>query len=269
MAYSKAANRAGVAHEAKVDSAITACREDDARSTSASSMHGDGGSDIHAISSDEEHDTAMNQSEVMQHRNMLANAPWRREEQQQRQKQKQKQCVVNLCKVGQPCAPPGLPLPATAVGGKAAFAALQAPAFRPPPGLPPPDLRPPPGFVELPPGLPLPEVRPITGAENHNSEGAPVIFKYTAQAFRRELAKIMRELRLHKKIGFVSGPGADLWCSTGASSSRICRHLDAFCRRVTWTCSADLHGLCGWSHQGFRKIGVHRRFADVLRRSVP
>jgi len=208
MTHSKAAaNRAGIAHQTKAGSAVKACCEDDASSTSASSMHGDGGSDIHAISSDEEHDTAMNQSEVMQHRNMLANAPWRREEQQQRQKQKQKQkqCVVNLCKVGQPCAPPGLPLPATAVGGKAAFAALQAPAFRPPPGLPPPDLRPPPGFVELPPGLPLPEVRPITGAENHNSEGAPVIFEYTAQAFRRELAKIMRELRLHKKSGLSVG----------------------------------------------------------------
>jgi len=89
MTHSKAAaNRAGIAHQAKAGSAVTACCEDDASSTSASSMHGDGGSDIHAISSDEEHDTAMNQSEVMQHRNMLANAPWRREEQQHRQQKR-------------------------------------------------------------------------------------------------------------------------------------------------------------------------------------
>jgi len=203
MAYSKAANRAGVAHEAKVDSAITACREDDARSTSASSMHGDGGSDIHAISSDEEHETAMNQLEVKQHRNVLANAPWRREEQQQ--KQKQKQSDRNVCKVEQPSAPPGLPPPATAVDGKAAIAALRAPACRPPPGLPPPGLPQPPGFIELPPGLPFPEVRPITGAEHDSSKGTPVAFKYTAQAFSRELANIMRELRLHRTPGLAVG----------------------------------------------------------------
>jgi len=196
MTYSKATNRAGIAHEAKAGSAVPACREDDARSTSASSMHGDGGSDIHAISSDEE---------VMQHQNVLANAPWRREEQQQRQKQKQKQRDINVCKVEQPSAPPGLPPPATAVGGKAAIAALRAPACRPPPGLPPPGLPPPPGFIELPPGLPFPEVRPIIGTEHDSSKGAPVAFEYTAQAFRRELAKIMRELRLHKNPGLAVG----------------------------------------------------------------
>jgi len=184
MAYSKAANRAGIAHEAKAGSAVPACCEDDARSTSASSMHGDGGSDIHAISSDEE---------VMQHQNVLANAPSRREEQQQ---QKQKQCDINVCKVEQPSAPPGLPPPATAVGGKAAIAALRAPACRPPPGLPPPG---------LPPGLPFPEVRPITGAEHDSSKGTPVAFKYTAQAFSRELAKIMHELRLHRNPGLAVG----------------------------------------------------------------
>jgi len=198
MTYSKATNRAGIAHEAKAGSAVPACREDDARSTSASSMHGDGGSDIHAISSDEE---------VMQHQNVLANAPSRREEQQQRQKQKQKQkqCDINVCKVEQPSAPPGLPPPATAVDGKAAIAALRAPACRPPPGLPPPGLPQPPGFIELPPGLPFPEVRPITGAEHDSSKGTPVAFKYTAQAFSRELAKIMRELRLHRNPGLAVG----------------------------------------------------------------
>jgi len=206
MTYSKATNRAGIAHEAKAGSAVPACCEDDARSTSASSMHGDGGSDIHAISSDEEHETAMNQLEVKQHRNVLANAPWRREEQQQqRQKQKQKQSDINVCKVGQPSAPPGLPPPASAVGGTAAIAALRAPAFRPPPGLPPPGLPQPPGFIELPPGLPFPEVRPITGAEHDSSKGTPVAFKYTAQAFSRELAKIMHELRLHRNPGLAVG----------------------------------------------------------------
>jgi len=196
MTYSKATNRAGIAHEAKAGSAIPACCEDDARSTSASSMHGDGGSDIHAISSDEE---------VMQHPNVLVNAPWRREEQQQRQKQKQQQRDINVCKVEQPSAPPGLPPPATAVDGKAAIAALRAPAFRPPPGLPPPGLPQPPGFIELPPGLPFPEVRPITGAEHDSSKGTPVAFKYTAQAFSRELANIMRELRLHRTPGLAVG----------------------------------------------------------------
>jgi len=199
MTYSKATNLAGIAHEAKAGSAVPACCEDDARSTSASSMHGDGGSDIHAISSDEE---------VMQHPNVLVNAPWRREEQQQRQqkqKQKQQQRDINVCKVEQPSAPPGLPPPATAVDGKAAIAALRAPACRPPPGLPPPGLPPPPGFIELPPGLPFPEVRPIIGAEHDSSKGAPVAFEYTAQAFRRELAKIMRELRLHKNPGLAVG----------------------------------------------------------------
>jgi len=191
MTYSKATNRAGIAHEAKAGSAIPACCEDDARSTSASSMHGDGGSDIHAISSDEE---------VMQHPNVLVNAPWRREEQQ-----KQQQRDINVCKVEQPSAPPGLPPPATAVDGKAAIAALRAPACRPPPGLPPPGLPPPPGFIELPPGLPFPEVRPIIGTEHDSSKGAPVAFEYTAQAFRRELAKIMRELRLHKNPGLAVG----------------------------------------------------------------
>jgi len=207
MTHSKAANRAGFAHEVKAGSAVMGCREDDARSTSASSMsmYGDGGSDIHAISSDEEHETAMNQLEFMQHRNVLANAPWRREEQQQWQQQKQKQRNINFRKVEQPCAPPGLPLPATAVGDKAAIAALRAPAFRPPPGLPPPGLPPPPGFIELPPGLRFSEVKPMTGAQHDSSEGVPVAFKYTAQAFRRELAKIMRELRLHTNPGLAVG----------------------------------------------------------------
>jgi len=210
MVHSKAANRASIALEAtKSGSAVTACREDDAQSTSASSMQGDGISDVNAISTDEEQETAMKQSEAVQHRNVLANAPWRREEHLRQQgKQKQKQRDIAWCKVEQPCAPPGLPPPSTAVDGKAAFAALRAPrAVRPPPGLPPPVLPPPglpPPFVmELPPGLPFPEVGPVATAVNDSNEGMPAASEYTAQAFRRELAKIMRELRLHKNPGLA------------------------------------------------------------------
>jgi len=208
VALSKAAKRGSIAPETtKSGSAVTACREDDARSTSASSMQGDGGSDAHAMSSDEEHETAMKESEAVQHRNVLANAPWRQEEQerQQRQKQKQKQSNIVCCKVEQPCAPPGLPPPATAVGGNAAFASLWAPVFRLPPGLSPPGLPPPPGFMELPPGLLFPEVKPVTAAVQDSNKGNPAAFEYTAHAFRQELAKILRELRLHKNPGLAVG----------------------------------------------------------------
>jgi len=196
MAYNKAANRASLAQQeaanhasladgaTKSDAVLMACREDDARSTSASSGHGDNGSDIHATSSDEEREIALKQSEVKQHQNALANAPWRREKQQQQQQQQQ-QCNVASSKVGQLRSPPGLSLPATAVGDKAATTTSSAPAFKPPPGL-----SPPPGLVALPPGLPLPEA-------------VPAAFEYTAQAFRRELANIMRELRLHKNPGLA------------------------------------------------------------------
>jgi len=219
MAISKAANGASIAQEAmKSGPAVTACREDDARSTSASSMQGDGGSDIHTISSDEEQEGALQQSEAVQHKKVLANAPWRREEQQQQWKQKQRNAL--RCKVEQPSAPPGLQLPASDIGGKAAFAASRKPPFRAPPGLPPPGLPPagllppsllppglppPPGFMELPPGLLFPDVKPVAAAANDSYEGKPVALQYSPQAFRRELAKIMRELRLHKNPGLAVG----------------------------------------------------------------
>jgi len=199
MAYSKAANRASLAHEAtRSGAALMACREDDARSTSASSGHGDGDSDIHACSSDEERETALKKSEVMQHRNVLASAPWRTGKQQQEQKQ-QKQCNDTPSKMERLRAPPGLPPPATTVGGKSAPAALLAPAFSPPPGLPPP-----PGLIESPPGPFFPEVKPFVVVSN-SKQGAPAAFEYSPQAFRRELANILRELRLHKNPGLAVG----------------------------------------------------------------
>eukprot|EP00419_Tripos_fusus_P031038 CAMPEP_0172779136 /NCGR_PEP_ID=MMETSP1074-20121228/202267_1 /TAXON_ID=2916 /ORGANISM="Ceratium fusus, Strain PA161109" /LENGTH=252 /DNA_ID=CAMNT_0013616091 /DNA_START=139 /DNA_END=895 /DNA_ORIENTATION=- len=249
LAHSKAANRASIAHEATTSgAALVACREDDARSTSASSGHedADGDShavssdeeretalkqsevvqhwnvpeddarstsassghedadgDIHAVSSDEERETALKQLEVVQHWNVLASAPWRtgKQEQHRRQRQKQqKQCNDAPSKKGQLCAPPGLPPPATTVGGKAAPAALLGPAFSPPPGLPPP-----PGLIEPPPGLRFPEVKPLVVAISNCKQGAPAAFEYTPQAFRRELANIMRELRLHKNPGLAVG----------------------------------------------------------------
>jgi len=179
-----AANRASVADgTAKSDAVLMACGEDDARSTSASSGHGDGGSDVHAISSDEERETALKQSQVAQHRNVLANAPWRQGKRQQQQKQLKQQNDASS-RLGQLRAPPGLPPPATNITCKAAPATCSHPVFTPPPGLPSP-----PG-LELPPGLPLPEA-------------APAAFEYTAQAFRRELTNIMRELRLHKNPGLA------------------------------------------------------------------
>lgn len=195
MAYSKAANRASVAQATKSGATLMPCREDDALSTSASSGHGDGGSDIHAISSDEEQETALKQSEVVQHQNVLANAPWRREKQQQWQQQQQ--CDDTSNKAEQLCAPPGLPRVAAIAGGKAAPANLRACAFRPPPGLPPP-----PGLVEPPPGLLFPAEKPLVAASGC-SEGLPAASKYTLQAFRRDLANIMRELRLHKNPGLA------------------------------------------------------------------
>jgi len=204
LAHSKAANRASIAHEATTSgAALVACREDDARSTSASSGHEDADGDIHAVSSDEERETALKQLEVVQHWNVLASAPWRtgKQEQHRRQRQKQqKQCNDAPSKKEQLCAPPGLPPPATAVGGKAAPAALLAPAFSPPPGLPPP-----PGLIEPPPGLRFPEVKPLAVAISNCKQGAPAAFEYTPQAFRRELANIMRELRLHKNPGLAVG----------------------------------------------------------------
>jgi len=199
MAYSKAANRASLAHEAtRSGVALMACREDDARSTSASSGHEDGDSDIHAVSSDEERETALKKSEVVQHRNVLASAPWRQGNQQQ--KQQQKQCNHALSKMEQYGAPPGLPPPATTVGVKSAPAALLAPAFSPPPGLPPP-----PGLIEPPPGLLFPEVKSVAVGVSNCKQGAIAAFEYSPQAFCRELANIMRELRLHKNPGLAVG----------------------------------------------------------------
>lgn len=87
---------------------------------------------------------------------------------------------------------------------------FEAPVFRPPPGLfppglLPPGLAPPPGFTELPPGITFPKMKSITGIINDSSEGMPAAFEYSAQAFRRELATIMRELRLHKNPGLAVG----------------------------------------------------------------
>jgi len=204
MTYSKPAN---VASLAKSGSALMACREDDARSTSASSGQGDGDSDIHAISSDEERETVLRKSEVVQHRNVLASAPWRtgkqqrKKQQQQMQQQKQQEQRNDApSKIDQLRAPPGLPPPATTVGGKAAPAALSALAFSPPPGLPPP-----PGFIDPPPGLRLSEVKPLAVAVSTCRQGAPVAFDYTPHTFRRELTNIMRELRLHKNPGLAVG----------------------------------------------------------------
>jgi len=198
MAYSKAANHASVAQATKSAASLMPCREDDARSTSASSGQGDGGSDIHAISSDEEQEIALKQSELVQHQNVLANVPCRREKQRRQQRQQQQQqCNDTSNKAEQLCAPPGLQRPATTVGGKAAPATLQACAFRPPPGLPPP-----PGLVEPPPGMLFPAVKPFVVVSDCN-EGLPAAFKYTVHAFRRELANIMRELRLHKNPGLA------------------------------------------------------------------
>jgi len=195
MAYSKAANRASVAQATESGASLMPCREDDARSTSASSGQGDGGSDIHATSSDEEQETALKQSELVQHQIVLANAPCWREKQQQRQQQQQ--CNDTSSKAEQLCAPPGFPRLATTLGGKAKPATLQACAFRPPPGLPPP-----PGLIEPPPSILFPAVKPFVAVSDCN-EGLPAAFKYTVQAFRRELANIMRELRLHKNPGLA------------------------------------------------------------------
>mmetsp|Transcript_21804 Transcript_21804/g.42511 ORF Transcript_21804/g.42511 Transcript_21804/m.42511 type:complete len:318 (-) Transcript_21804:263-1216(-) len=206
MAYSKAANRASLAHEAtRSGVALMACREDDARSTSASSGQGDGEIDIHAISSDEEREIALKQSKVVQHRNVPASAPWRTGKQQhwhlQQQEQKQqKQCNDTSTKMEQLRAPPGLPPPATTVGVKSAPAALLAPAFSPPPGLPPP-----PGLIEPPPGLLFPEVKSVAVGVSNCKQGAIAAFEYSPQAFCRELANIMRELRLHKNPGLAVG----------------------------------------------------------------
>jgi len=184
MACNEAANRASLVQQkaTKTDSALMACGEDDARSTSASSGHGEGGSDMRATSSDEEIESK--RSNEVQHQNVLANAPWRRGKQQQQQ-----QCSGAYSKVEQLRAPPGLSLPVTTAGSKAAPPTFSAPAFKPPPGLPSP-----PGLVELPPGLPLPK---------DCNEGSPAAFEYTVQAFRRELANIMRELRIHRNAGLA------------------------------------------------------------------
>mmetsp|Transcript_7782 Transcript_7782/g.14799 ORF Transcript_7782/g.14799 Transcript_7782/m.14799 type:complete len:314 (+) Transcript_7782:60-1001(+) len=203
MTYSKPAN---VASLAKSGSALMACREDDARSTSASSGQGDGEIDIHAISSDEEREIALKQSKVVQHRNVPASAPWRTGKQQhwwlqqQQEQKRQKQCNDTPNKMERLRAPPGLPPPATTVGVKSAPAALLAPAFSPPPGLPPP-----PGLIEPPPGLLFPRVKADAVAVSNCKQGAPAAFEYSPQAFRRELANIMRELRLHKNPGLAVG----------------------------------------------------------------
>lgn len=195
MAYMKAvypamANLSHFSHESTLAVAVVeACREEDAQSTSASSGHEQGGSDIHALSSsDDERETALQQSKMGQHQTIPANAPWRQGNQWQQQRQPQpqphQQRIHVSNKMEQPRAPPGLPPPSATGGGKAKFKASTHPGFKPPPGL-----QPPPGF-ELPPGLPVPATKPAA-------------FEYTAQAFRRELASTMRELRLHKNVGLA------------------------------------------------------------------
>jgi len=190
MAYMKAASPAMAdfshfTHEATVTAAaVAACREEDASSTSASCGHEDGGSDIHATStSDDERETALQQSQVGQHRPILANAPWRQGTQRLQLQQPHQQCIRASNRVKQQRAPPGLPPPSATAGGKAKLT-VSTPGFKPPPGL-----LLPPGF-EPPPGL------PVLAAE-------AAAFEYTAQAFRRELASIMRELRLHKNAGLA------------------------------------------------------------------
>jgi len=169
-AHSTAANHASTARRATkwVPSVV----EDDARSTSASSVQGDGGSDIHATSSDEEKESTSKETES-QH---FANVPWRRGQQWQQQQQQEASKISN--KVEKPCAPPGL---------QRATVGCRTSTFQPPPGLPPP-----PGFIEPPPGL-----------ATVGKDDGPTGFEYTVQAFRRELANIMRELRLHKNAGLA------------------------------------------------------------------
>jgi len=170
------------AHEATVAVAVfEACREEDAHSTSASSGHEHGGSDIHDVSSsDDEREASLQQSRMGQHQTILANAPWREGKQQWQQQQR----APASNGLQQPRTPPGLPPPSAPVSGRAKLTASVHPGFKPPPGL-----QLPPGFGP-PPGLPVPAAKPAA-------------FQYTAQAFRRQLANIMRELQLHKNSGLA------------------------------------------------------------------
>lgn len=183
-AHSTAANHASIARRAT--KWVASVVEDDARSTSASSVQGDGGSDIHATSSDEEKETTKVTED--QRQKVLANVPWRRGQQwrmhagsggsefRQQQQQQEESNISN--KVEKPCAPPGL---------QRATVGSRTSTFQPPPGLPPP-----PGFIEPPPGL-----------ATAGKDDGPTAFEYTVRAFRRELANIMRELRLHKNAGLA------------------------------------------------------------------
>jgi len=162
-------------------------REDDAHSTSASSAHGDGTNDLHTgSSSDEECEVGRLASpkSTMRTPSKTLYPPKATDESCE-------QCgkFVSDAALARPVQPPpGLPAPA---------AQTQRGLVAPPPGLAAPfSLRPPPGFALLPAHLSL-----IAGhAETEMPQSS---FQYTPQAFRREAARILRELKLHKNAGLA------------------------------------------------------------------
>jgi len=168
-------------------SASVLSREDDAHSTSASSAHGDGTSDLQTgSSSDEECESGqlLSPKSTMRRQSKLLHPP---KEASAQQGGKPTPDVAVATATRPVRLPPGLPAPA---------AQTQRGLVAPPPGLAPPfSLRPPPGFEPLPGHL--------SSAAGLAAAEMPQSFEYTAQAFRREVARILRELKLHKNAGLA------------------------------------------------------------------
>jgi len=165
-------------------------REDDAHSTSASSVHGDGTSDLHTGSSSDEEceagrllspkSSTRRQSETV-HPPKATDVSW-----EQGGTSVPDVAAATAARPVRP--PPGLPAPA---------AQTQSGFMAPPPGLAAPfSLRPPPGFAPLPGHL-----SPVAGLTEAGTPQSS--FNYTTQAFRREAVRILHELKLHKNAGLA------------------------------------------------------------------